>query len=145
MSDPKSVTGAMMRALVTGAFGCLDAAVATIDARWGLGCSKGTLSRKMSGSLDWTIADVLALEDAAGRYPVTQHLARRMGAAEPGPVSLVEAAGLISRECGEAVSAILAAQMSAKASDRAEALREISEAIEVLDAARAALQAGEGA
>lgn len=149
MTDPRLVLSAMMEALVAGTYGCLDAAAETIHARWGRGCSKGTLSKKGAGLLDWTVLDVMALEDGAGRYPVTRWLMRRAAAQageapKTGSRDMVTLAAVISREAGEAVSAILSAELSASASDRAQAETEIAEAIEVLQAARARLMAAGG-
>jgi hypothetical protein len=138
---------AAMAALIDGTYGCYDAAAATMAARWGGPVAPSTLSRKMTGSLDWTVADVVALEDAAGRYPVTTILARRL-AADAGaaaPLSLVCQAGLISREAGEAVAAIIQADQSAGADAGAdagaEALVQVDEALEALRQARAKLEA----
>ncbi len=140
MTDRRRIN-ALMSALIDGTFGCLDGAAETINARWGRGVCKGTLSKKLSLQLDWTLSDIVALEDAAGRYPVTRMLARRMNdASRSAPSSMLEQAGMISREAGEAVSAILSAEMSAQADSRAEALREVDEAIEALRQAREILE-----
>ncbi|MDG3040458.1 hypothetical protein [Roseicyclus marinus] len=129
-----------MRALLSG-YGCLDAAAAVLDARWGQGGSKGTLSKKASGQLSFTVEDVIALEDGLGRFPVTRLLAQRLG--KPGAIpvdDLCQGAGDIAREAGEAVAAILAAVTSGRSGDRAQALVEIDEAIVQLEAARGALR-----
>lgn len=140
MSDLRRVTHAAMRSLI-GWFGCLDAAAETINARWEAGASKGTLSKKAGGSLDWTVADVIALEDAAGQYPVTRLMARRLagaGGARPSGC-LVAASASIARETGEAVAALLAASASAGAEDQAAAVKELLEARAAIDAALARL------
>lgn len=139
MSDPRLVLSALMEALVEGTYGCLDAAAETIHARWGRGASKGTLSKRGAGLLDWTVMDIIALEDGAGRYPVTRWMMRRVAEGDPGPAlpdapgsegrDMVTLAAQVSRESGAAVSAILSAQLSARADDRAQAVAEISEAI----------------
>lgn len=128
-------------------FGCLDAAAETINARMGSATTKGTLSRKIAGYLDFTVAEIVALEDAMGAWPVTRILARRSasGGAEMAGGTLVGQGGLIAKEAGEAVSAIVAADQSADAGDRATAIVEIGEAIDALEAARAHLQKGGGA
>lgn len=64
MADYRKIVTANMRALIDW-FGCYDAVAETINARWGGGASKGTVSKKASGQLDFTVADVIALEDAA--------------------------------------------------------------------------------
>lgn len=141
MADRRTLT-ALMAALIDGTFGCLDAAAETINARWGHGASKGTLSKKLHEHLDWTVADVIALEDAAGRYPVTRMLARRLeraGAARAA-ASLLDHAGGISKEAGEAVAALLTAEQSADAGDRAQAIKELQDVVSVVSAALAKLE-----
>ena len=127
---------AQMRALVAG-HGCLDAAAEAVNARWGLNCSKGTLSRRMSGELPWSVLDVIALEDALGRYPVTRMMVRRRNELLPGDV--ISAAQAAAKEAGEAVAAITGAALGATDAQRAHALTEIDEAIEALRGVRAAL------
>lgn len=141
MIDLRGVVSAQMRALVD-SFGCFDAVAETLNARWGpfgRGASKGTISKKMAGQLEWTVCDVLALEDAAGRYPVTRLLSRRMNARQVEAGTLLEAACGIAKECGEAQSAVLAAVQSCDAGEEAQAIKEIDEAIESLRAARTVL------
>jgi hypothetical protein len=145
MSDFKLIANAHMQALV-GRLGCLDAVAETINARWGACASKGTISRKCSGSLDWTVVDVVALEDALGAFPVTKLLERRraqFAASAPQVSGLVHAAA-ISREAGEAVASILAAEQSDGAGERAQAIKEIDEAVAALTAARRRLAGGDG-
>lgn len=132
---------AAARALIN-RLGCLDAAAETINASTGAITSKGVLSRRLSGHLDWTVIEVAALEDALGVYPVTRLLARRLKADQSSTsASLVAQSGAIAKETGEAINAILAADMSAGAKDQAQAIIEIDEAIEALQAARAVLEA----
>lgn len=146
MSDPRTQTRAAMRALLA-RFGCLDAAAETINARLGGGTSKGTLSKKLAGQLDFTVPEVWALEDAMGHHPVTRILARRLAGAGGGMAGrdLVGQVGLIARETGEAVAAILSAGQSADAIDSAGAVVEIDEAIAALRQARDVLARGGGA
>ncbi len=130
-----------MRSLVEW-MGCYDAVAETLNARWGGGHSKGTVSRKMNGALDWTLPDVIALEDAAGRYPVTRILARRMGGGGvPADGSLISASSSIAKESGEALAAILSAQQSSCADDCAQAIKEVDDAVEALRIARGRLEA----
>ena len=63
MPDIRLISRANMKALVDW-FGCYDAVAETINTRWGGGASKGTISKKTTGVLDWTVADVVALEAA---------------------------------------------------------------------------------
>lgn len=139
MSDSRLILSAMVQALISGTFGCLDAAALTLDARWGRGASKGTLSRKIAGSLDVTVCDVIALEDAAGRYPITHWLALRLADAVPEARDMRALAAGIAKESGEAVAAILAAELSDRAGDRAQALVEMDEAIAAMMSARSRL------
>jgi hypothetical protein len=142
MSDQRSVVRVMMNALIEGTFGCYDAAAETINARWGRGASKGTISKKTSGVLDFSIADMIALEDAAGHHPITKWLARRL---KPRPsvgadVCLSRQSGLIAKESGEAIAAILSADQSSNADERAQAIQEIIEAEAALKTARLRLE-----
>jgi len=138
--DVIGVAHSSMRALVA-AFGCLDAAAEAINLRGRGGASKGTLSRKMSGSYDWSLVEVVALEDAAGQYPVTRLLARRLqDQAVPGPGSLISDSAGIAKESAEAIGAILAAAQSSRAAQTDDAIREVDEAIEALTVARARLE-----
>lgn len=138
MADPRQSAHAAMRALVQ-RLGSFDAVAETVAARWGHGVSKGTISRKMGGDLDWTVADVVAIKDALGEFPVSRMLARRMGAEVTPAADLSRQGGVIAKEAGEAVCAILAASASARAADEAVAVAEIDEAIAALRAARSRL------
>ncbi|MFY0681855.1 MAG: hypothetical protein JXR13_14875 [Thalassovita sp.] len=130
-----------MAALIDGSFGCLDAAAETINARCDRSVSKGTLSKKLGLSIGWNIDEVLALEDAAGRYPVTKMMARRLRPDEKtARGSVLLHVGRISKESGEAVNAILSAQQSDVEDDYTQAIVEIDEAIEALRQARVRLE-----
>lgn len=129
-----------MRALVM-RIGCYDAAAETISARFGRGVAKGTISKLMAGVLDWRLADVIAIEDALGRFPVTRALAQRMAAHDAArAVPVVEHAGEISREAGEAVAALLAASQSASGQDYAQAVKEMQDVVLVAQRAIVTLQ-----
>lgn len=141
MADLRRSASAALSALIEGFFGCYDAAAETINARWGRGASKGTISKKAAGQLDWTIADVIALEDASGRYPVTRMLARRLERAKDPEGCIIEHASSIAREAGEAVSALLSAAQSADAGDKAQALKELHDVESAVRLARARLEA----
>lgn len=126
------------------ALGGLDRAAA--------GCRVGKSSLSLYQSMDsgqFAPIDVVAvLEERAGSSPVTGALAARVGLAlvaeHPGAKhdSLIELAGRIAKEGGEAVSLLVdLAQASGRASPRVldEARRELDEAIEPLRVARAML------
>lgn len=137
MADLGNVVNAQMSAMIDGKFGCLDAAVEAINSRTGQSVNKGTLSKRLSGQHGWPVDDVAALEDACGCHPVTRMLARRLNPDEQtARGSMLLHAGAISKESGEAVSAILAAQQSDNDKDHAQALVEIDEAIDALQRAR---------
>lgn len=141
MPDLRRLINSQMQALIDGHFGCLDATAETINARLNSSVSKGTLSKRLQGQYGWPADEVAALEDAAGKFPVTRLLARRLLPDErTARGSILMHAGCVSKETGEAVSAILAAQQSEAADDRAQALVEIDEAIEALQSARSILQ-----
>ncbi|WP_368484335.1 hypothetical protein [Pseudooceanicola sp. HF7] len=130
MTDYRKLAGASMKSIVDW-FGCLDAAAECIAARWDGRANKATVSKKLSGLLDWTIADVIALEDARGAFPVTRLLARRLNEREQAVAgSLLADGGEIAKECGEAIAAILAAHHSSSADDIARACAELREAME---------------
>ncbi|MFD2175642.1 hypothetical protein [Rhodobacter lacus] len=143
MFDLRATLRMQVRAL-TERLGGVHGTAAAIEARWGDAVSPGTVSRKREGSLDFTVADVVAIEDALGVYPVTRMLARRMTetavSAVTSAAELALQAGEIAREAGEAVAALVRASQSMKAHDDAAALKEIDEAIEALRKARIALQ-----
>jgi len=145
MVDVRKIIRANMRAL-TDWFGCYDAVAETINARWGMvsgggGASKGTISKKVSAVLDWTVNDVIAIEDAVGRYPVTRLLARRLEHRAPvNSCSLLANSASIAKESGEAIAAILSAEQSSEADDYAQAIKEIDDAISDMRRARAQLE-----
>jgi hypothetical protein len=142
MADLLKLSRAHMKSIV-GWFGCYDAVAATINARWGGGSSKGTVSKKASGILDWTVADVIALEDASEQFPITQMMVKRLEAQEViNDICLMSLTGMIAKENGEAIAAILSAQQSSSADDRVRAMKEIDEAIVALQQARARLAVG---
>ncbi len=143
MYDVRLTVRAHMRAM-SERLGGVEGAAAAVGARWGDPVSKGTISRKRDGSLEWTVADVVAFEDALGVDAVTQALARRFGATEaPRGGNLTVQAGVMAREVGEAVGALLHALDSARPEDRARAIRELDEAAAAIHQARGLLEAGE--
>lgn len=148
MSDRRQIN-AMVAALIDGQRLDLDAAAELINARTGGAVCKGTLSKRLSGQLGWPVEDVVALEDAAGRYPVTRMLARRMDARRPTAAgSIYAASGAVAKETGEAIQATMAAAQSMEAGDLIAALKESLEGheacgrmVEAIEAALAERQA----
>ena len=140
MADLLKISRASMKSIV-GWFGCYDAVAETINARWGGGSSKGTISKKASGALEWTLADIIALEDASEQFPVTRMMARRLEAREViADICLMSLTGVIAKENGEAISAILAAEQSSGANERVRAIKEIDDAVVAMQQARARLE-----
>ncbi len=142
MHNLRRLINSQMQALIDGHFGCLDATAETINARLDHSVCKGTLSKRLQGQYGWPVDEIAALEDAAGRHPVTRLMARRLSPDErTARGSILMHVGRVSKETGEAVSAILAAQQSEAADDRDQAIVEIDEAIEALRKARSVLSA----
>lgn len=140
MADLKLIIGSHMRAMV-GRLGCFDAVAETINARWGCHTAKGTISRKMNGTLNWDALDIVALEDALGCDPVTQTLVRRnIDAAVSGNnICPLADAAVISKENGEAIAALIQAGKSDCAGFRADAICQLEEAERAISAAKARL------
>ncbi|MGV6840591.1 MAG: hypothetical protein ACWA40_10400 [Planktomarina sp.] len=141
MPDLNKLTHRAMRSLVQ-SFGCYDAVAEVLNVRHGGSASKGTISKKMSGQLDWTLSDMIALQDAAGAYPVTHILVRQQeGQQETLIECLVAHAGVIAKEHGEATDAILKAAQTHCGDKRADAVTEIDQLIVALTEARSKLTA----
>jgi len=133
----------MIRAFMAGLVGRaggLDAAAALIGARLGADVSKGSISKRLSGQLDWPLVEILALEDAVGDPCVRRWLARSLPELAEGQ-SLLAAAAEAVREHGEAVSAVM--DFAAGRGARAQAAKEVSEAV-VAAKRLAALMEGAG-
>ena len=146
MTESKKITHAHMRTLVNW-FGCYDAVIATLEAALDTSYCKGLLSRKVNASMNWNIPEIIALENAANRYPVTEYLAKRLPAStDKSEIAecLIDQSGIISMEGGEAVNAILKAQKSESSDDSAKAIAEIQEAIEALQKAQNRLMVTKG-
>jgi hypothetical protein len=142
MRDARLVVHAAMRSMVA-KLGCYDAVAEVINARWGGNVAKGAISKKMSGINDWSVSDVMAMQDALGDYPITRLLSAQMKTmAEVQHESLPILAGSAAKEMGEALQAIMADVQSDNPESRAAAISECREAIEVLQNTLAALEAG---
>ncbi|MEQ9241261.1 hypothetical protein [Roseovarius indicus] len=138
MPELRRLINAQVSALIDGSFGCLDAAASAIDARLNSSVSKGTLSKRLQLQYGWPVDEIIALEDAAGRHPITRMMARRMSPdSETASGSILMHASCVSKETGEAIGAILAAVQSEAGNETAQVIVEIDEAIEALQRARA--------
>lgn len=104
MSDRKIIL-AFMQGLVEKAGG-VDPAAAIIGARHGAEVSKGTISKRLAGQLDWPLVEIMALEDAVGDHCVRRWLSRSLPEVAEGQ-SLIEGVAEVARENGEAVSAVM--------------------------------------
>ena len=138
MNNQRTIVDAHMRNLV-GCFRCHEEIVEYLKKALGQRYLKGTLSQKLSGYWNWNIAEIIALENAANRYPVSEYLAQRLPAStDKSEIAecLIDQSGTISVEVGEAVQAILKAQKSESSDDGAKAIAEIQEAIEALEKAQ---------
>lgn len=131
VSDAAMIRSFMAR-LVDEAGG-VDAAAALIGARLGSDVSKGTISKRMAGHLDWPLVEILALEKALCNPCVSRWIAG-------GVPEVVQAHGLMAavatsaREHGEAISAALALGLGS--GDVATAQAEIEQAGQALSALR---------
>lgn len=133
----------MIRAFMVGLVGRaggVDAAAALIGARLGADVSKGSISKRMAGQLDWPLVEIMALEDAVGDPCVRRWLSRSLPELAEGQ-SLLAAAAEAVREHGEAVSAVM--DFAAGRGARAVAAKEVSEAV-VAASRLAALMEGPG-
>lgn len=132
MADPRAVISAMVLGMIH-RIGGHDAAAALIGARWGRSISKGTLTKKAAGELDWTLADVMALEDGLGDYPISRFMADR--GRDAGGCDVNRAVAGLAKEAGEAMAAALSAGAPA------EMLKEAREAQAAAQALVSALEA----
>jgi hypothetical protein len=140
MSDILRICRASMRSLISG-YGCLDAVASMVSARFDVPASKGTLSKKMAGHNEFSLAEIIALEDATGRYPVTEALWRRLDA-KPERIAgcLLTLSANVAKEGGEAVSALLTAMHASNPDDLAQAIKEVDDLMHVLRETRASLE-----
>ena len=125
------------------AHGCYESVSALVEARFGRRIGKGGISKRMSGELPWTIEEIFALDEASGRWLVTNIMDRSRaehGAAPGAQIDLIAQAGSISKEHGEAMGAMMRAIGSQDAGDRARAAVEMREAIEAMTKALRALE-----
>lgn len=90
---------------------------------------KGTVSRRIAGSLTWPLDEILALEASIGDHRVRDWLMQtRPAAAEE--ASLLQLAIEGTRESGEAFSAVMAT--IGRKGSRADARKEVAEALTIM-------------
>lgn len=109
-------------------FGGVEAAAALLD------CSKGTISREVSGNggMGVSVAHFCALEDALGRYPITSMLAGRSDAARAAQVPVGDLVRRVVSENGDV--ARVAVDLLCSGADGADLAKELREAIEAQQA-----------
>lgn len=143
MSDPRPIIHAHVCALID-KLGGVVAASAVLDARWGGSHSAGTLSKKRARQLDWTLPDILALQEAAGDWSLFNWL---MGQVPPEAraVCLVTASADLAKESGEASHAVMMATIDpANWGARAvKEVRDVTGASQRLEAALAQIVGGQ--
>ena len=134
MSEFALVSAAHMRALVNG-LGCYEAAVETINANFPGSASKAAISRKMNGSLDWTLKDTSALQGARMSFPVTGLMIREQNRLEVAmvdprrPADKAEMTARFSVDAGEMISALIRAGQSRRIGDLTDTAKEIQDVI----------------
>lgn len=135
MSD-RAMIRALMQGLVDRAGG-VDAAAALIGARLGADVSKGSISKRNSGQLDWPLVEIMALEDALGDPCVRHWMFRSLPEVTEGQ-TLLRAAVDAVRESGEAVSAVM--DLVSGTGKRSIARREVQEAVTSISGLAALLE-----
>lgn len=136
MSTERKTLNAFMCSLVDECGGVVGAA-SCISARWNGSVSPGTISRKKSGDLDWTVCDVIALQEAVGRHSVFDWF-ETLREDRVVKADAMAAAARSSVEQGEAMAALLSAKTP---SDRARAIKEWRDVVESAEVVVDALEA----
>lgn len=135
---------AMIRAFMAGLVdraGGVDAAAAVIGARLGHEVSKGSISKRLAGQLDWPLIEIMALEDAVGDRCVRRWLARSLPEISEGQ-TLMQAAADVVREHGEAISAVM--DFAAGRDCRAKARKEVADAVTASNRLAALMEGDDG-
>ena len=133
---------AMIRAFMGGLIdraGGVDAAAALIGARLGQDVSKGSISKRQSGQLDWPLIEIMALEDAVGDPCVRRWLSKSLPEVEQG-ACLLRGAAAMAREHGEAIEAI--ADLAAVFGCRDKARKEVADSLAANERMAALLEGG---
>ena len=139
MSDRQAMIRAFMANLIRKAGG-VDAAAQMIGADLRTAVSKGSISKRQAGQLDWPLVEVMALEDALVDFPVRDWLAQSSPKAVEGQ-SLIIIAGRMAVESGEAMAATM--EFASGRGSRALARKEVQDARAATDALAALLEASE--
>ncbi|KFI24155.1 hypothetical protein CG50_13745 [Paenirhodobacter enshiensis] len=100
----------------------------------------GTISKRLSGHLDWPLVEIMALEDALDDRCVRRWLlSTTPDHAEH--IDLLDGASALSREVGEAVSAVVG--LATGKADRARVRKEVQDARHVVERLSAVLEGDE--
>lgn len=133
---------AMIRAFMAGLVdraGGVDASAALIGARTGADVSKGTISKRNAGHLDWPLVEILALEDAVGDPCVRRWLMRSLPE-EQDSRDLMQHAAEVYREAGDAAGAAM--DLASGRGNRTQARKEVAEALAALERLAAHVEGG---
>jgi len=131
MSSIEKYIAQTMRSLVS-RYGSYEAYAAGYNERWeGGACCKGTVHKKMNGSMEWGWKDLLFIQEALGKTSITTAFHKRFQeveeiAVESPAIEVVE----LAKESSEAVVATLQANIEASPDADAVALRELHESLE---------------
>jgi hypothetical protein len=106
--------------------GGVDAASSVIGARLGADVSKGSISKRQAGHLDWPLVEIVALEDAVGDPCVRRWLARSLPEVASGQ-DLMQGVGRMAVETGEATSAVM--EFASGRGSRSKARKEVQDVI----------------
>lgn len=120
--------------------GGVDAAASVIAARYSTEVSKGTISKRQSGSLDWSLVDIIAIEDAVGDPCVRRWLARNLPEVTEGQ-SLMQGVGSMALEAGEATVAVMEFVSGRGSRDRAR--KEVADMLASVGQLAAQLEGGD--
>lgn len=137
MSDAAMIRAFMARLIE--AAGGVDPAAALIGARLGRDVSKGSISKRQSGGLDWPLVEVMALEDAVGQPIVRRWLAQGLPEAADAQ-TMAHGVAEVAREAGEAVAAVM--DLMGGSGSRVRARKELSEARDALGRLAALVEVG---
>ncbi|MDO9006335.1 MAG: hypothetical protein Q7V20_23065 [Aquabacterium sp.] len=110
--------------------GGVDAAAMLIGADLGAPVSKGSISKRQAGYLDWPLVEIMALEDALLDYSCREWFAQTTPKAVADQ-NLMHSVGRMAAESGEAMAAAMEAAMEFASGhgSRALALKEAHDAL----------------
>ena len=125
MSDRQAIIRAFMAKLIRKAGG-VEAAALVIGADLGTPVSKGSISKRQAGHLDWPLVEIMALEDALLDYSVREWFAQTTPKAAEDQ-TLMHSVGRMAAESGEAMAAAM--EFASGRGSKAIALKEAHDAL----------------